>query len=232
MTNFSHQTVDVAGMTFPTMEEFPHVTTIGEFIDHCARVSNPGNQKLPPESDKLLKYLIRNEHWSPFEMASITMKIVTTRDIARQMLRHRSFSFQEFSQRYAEVKNPFVCREARLQDTQNRQNSIDTDELDIHDNWTFEQQVVGRIVADAYKRALENGIAKEQARVILPEGMTPSTLYMAGNVRSWVHYCKLRSSNGTQKEHMDIANKATDSLIGEVPELRGYFYESELSETD
>lgn len=227
---FEYQKVDVVGMTYPTMEEFSHVTTIGEFIDHCARVSNPNNQSIPQNSNRLLDYLIRNQHWSPFEMASITMKITTTRDIARQMLRHRSFAFQEFSQRYAEVDvEEFISRPARMQDRSNRQNSIPTDDKTVIANWKYDQYRVKALIAQAYSDAIKDGIAKEQARAILPEGMTPSTLYMGGTVRSWIHYCDLRRANGTQLEHADIANKALHCLLAEVPALKGYFEDEEHS---
>jgi len=175
-------------------------------IAYAARVSNPANQNNSDTSEKLVRYLINNQHWSPLEMVSLTLEIETTRDIARQILRHRSFSFQEFSQRYADASQlGFETREARLQDTKNRQNSIETDNATLIETWRQRQNQIMDEVEDAYKWALDNGIAKEQARAVLPEGMTKSRMYMAGTLRSWVHYIQLRSANGTQKEHQEIA---------------------------
>ena len=175
-------------------------------IAYAARVSNPANQNNSETSEKLVRYLINNQHWSPLEMVSLTLEIETTRDIARQILRHRSFSFQEFSQRYADASQlGFEVRDARLQDTKNRQNSIETDNDYLKDRWEEEQLAVRMRVEQAYKWALDNGIAKEQARAVLPEGMTKSRMYMAGTLRSWVHYIQLRSANGTQKEHQEVA---------------------------
>lgn len=178
-----------------------------ELIAFCARVSNPANQFNTGTSDKLIKYLINNKHWSPLEMVSVCLEIETTRDIARQMLRHRSFSFQEFSQRYADPTKDldFVLREARLQDTKNRQNSITTDDLQLQAFWQQQQLRVIDAAKEAYTWAIDNGIAKEQARAVLPEGNTVSRLYMNGTLRSWIHYIELRAENGTQKEHRDIA---------------------------
>lgn len=176
-----------------------------EMVAYCARVSNPENQGHPQNSEKLVQYLMKNNHWSPFEMVSICLEIETTRDIARQMLRHRSFSFQEFSQRYAEVTLDFDYREARIQDAKNRQNSIETENPILHNSWFEKQTEVGKMAQEAYTWALDNGIAKEQARCVLPEGMTPSRLYMNGTLRSWIHYIQLRCSNGTQKEHKIVA---------------------------
>ncbi len=196
------------------------VNTAEEFIAYAARVSNPGNQINNETAPKLLKYLAKHSHWSPFEMVSITLEIKTTRDIGRQILRHRSFSFQEFSQRYAAVTDQFENREARLQDQKNRQNSITIDpESKLHSAWEAMQKDVQQICGAHYKNALEMGIAKEQARALLPEGMTMSTMYMAGTLRSWIHYCELRCSNGTQKEHMDIANQAWKIILNEFPSL-------------
>ena len=183
-----------------------------ELVAYAARVSNPENQNNAKTASKLLKYLIRNEHWSPLEMVHITMEIKTTRDIARQILRHRSFSFQEFSQRYA-VATEFEKRDARLQDEKNRQNSVETDDKDLAEWWSMEQTKAVNRAEMAYNDALKKGIAKEQARALLPEGLTGSTLYMAGSLRSWVHYCQLRMANGTQKEHMEIAAKCWD-IVG------------------
>ena len=178
-----------------------------ELVAFCARVSNPSNQLNTETSEKLIKYLIKNAHWSPLEMVSACLEIETTRDIARQILRHRSFSFQEFSQRYANpVKDlEFVTREARLQDLKNRQNSIETDNKEITNMWIKKQEDLIENAKETYNWAIKNGIAKEQARAVLPEGNTVSRMYMNGTLRSWIHYIELRSGNGTQKEHMDIA---------------------------
>ena len=183
------------------------IENIQELVAFCARVSNPSNQLNTETSEKLISYLIKNAHWSPLEMVSACLEIETTRDIARQMLRHRSFSFQEFSQRYANpVKDlEFVIREARMQDSKNRQNSIETDNLKIAEEWTNIQNEVIETATRAYNWAIESGIAKEQARSVLPEGNTVSRLYMNGTLRSWIHYIQLRAANGTQKEHMEIA---------------------------
>ena len=188
-----------------------------ELVAFCARVSNPSNQLNTETSEKLINYLIKNSHWSPLEMVSACLEIETTRDIARQMLRHRSFSFQEFSQRYANpVKDlEFVIREARLQDLKNRQNSIPSDNQKINEIWANKQQNVIDSAIETYNWAIENGIAKEQARSVLPEGNTVSRLYMNGTLRSWIHYIQLRSANGTQKEHMDIA-KACAEVINKI----------------
>jgi len=179
--------------------------SLQDLVAYCARVSNPANQNNIEKNEKLIKYLINNNHWSPLEMVSVCLEIETTRDIARQILRHRSFSFQEFSQRYAVVDLNFENREARLQDSKNRQNSLETDDDDIHFNWEMKQVEVRNTVTRAYNWAIENGIAKEQARAVLPEGMTPSRMYMNGTLRSWIHYIQLRSANGTQKEHREVA---------------------------
>ena len=190
-----------------------------ELIAYCARVSNPSNQMNTETSEKLIKYLIKHAHWSPLEMVSACLEINTTRDIAHQIVRHRSFSFQEFSQRYADPKEfgeQFITREARLQDPKNRQNSIEIDsEEDIHHAWASVQQGVIDKAKEAYDWAIKAGIAKEQARVVLPEGNTKTRLYMNGTLRSWVHYIELRGANGTQKEHMDIA-KACAKVISDI----------------
>lgn len=188
--------------------------SINDLVAYCARVSNPENQWNTKTSEKLLNYLKKHQHWSPFEMVSVCMEIETTRDIARQILRHRSFSFQEFSQRYA-VSEDFTVREARLQDTKNRQNSIECEDEYIIDRWENEQLAVIEKAKAAYKWALDNGIAKEQARAVLPEGLTMTRMYMNGTLRSWLHYIDLRSENGTQKEHMEIA-KACAEVISKV----------------
>lgn len=183
------------------------LVNVQELVAFCARVSNPSNQLNSETSEKLIKYLIKHQHWSPLEMVSACLEIETTRDIARQILRHRSFSFQEFSQRYADPTKDlsFLLREARLQDTKNRQNSVETDNLALQTFWETQQKRVIETAQSAYEWAIENGIAKEQARAVLPEGLTVSRLYMNGTLRSWIHFCELRSANGTQKEHQLIA---------------------------
>ena len=188
-----------------------------ELVAFCARVSNPSNQLNTETSEKLIKYLIKNAHWSPLEMVSACLEIETTRDIARQMLRHRSFSFQEFSQRYANpVKDlEFIIRDARLQDPKNRQNSIENEDVKITKAWKEKQENLISEATNAYNWAIENGIAKEQARSVLPEGNTVSRLYMNGTLRSWIHYIELRSANGTQKEHMEIAIACAE-VINEI----------------
>ena len=192
-----------------------------DLVAYSARVSNPKNQMNKETNEKLVKYLIDNKHWSPLECVSICLEITVQRDIARQILRHRSFSFQEFSQRYAnpaEMDSMFATREARFQDTKNRQNSIDIDKDDsIHSEWEQKQQEVIRLSEETYKWAIDNGIAKEQARVVLPEGLVMSRLYMQGNLRSWVHYIELRTANGTQKEHMEIAEKCATEIAKIFP---------------
>jgi thymidylate synthase (FAD) len=194
-----------------------------EQVAFAARVSNPTNQNNDQTAEKLVRYLINNQHWSPLEMVSITLEIETTRDIARQILRHRSFSFQEFSQRYADASQMgFVTREARLQDNKNRQNSIDTEDKKLKERWENEQLGIQRTILESYKWALDNGIAKEQARAVLPEGMTISRLYMAGTLRSWVHYIQLRSANGTQKEHRDIALDCAKAIEPIFPMIKEY----------
>lgn len=187
--------------------ETKNIDDLTDLVSFCARVSNPSNQYNTETSDKLIKYLIKNKHWSPLEMVSVCLEIETTRDIARQILRHRSFSFQEFSQRYADPTKEldFVIREARLQDNKNRQNSIETTDSKIQNDWINRQTEIIEKVKEHYKWAIENGIAKEQARCILPEGNTVSRLYVNGTLRSWIHYVDLRSENGTQKEHRLIA---------------------------
>jgi len=200
--------VKLVSYSTPT-EEFLNegIDNAQELVAFCARVSNPSNQLNTETSEKLIKYLIKNAHWSPLEMVSACLEIETTRDIARQILRHRSFSFQEFSQRYANpVKDlEFVTREARLQDLKNRQNSIENDNEEISNMWIEKQEHLINEARETYNWAIENGIAKEQARAVLPEGNTVSRMYMNGTLRSWIHYIELRSGNGTQKEHMEIA---------------------------
>ena len=207
-------------------EEEVFCKDVQDLISYCARVSNPSNQSNSETSEKLIRYLAKHKHWSPFEMVSACLEITTTRDIARQILRHRSFSFQEFSQRYAdptaELDDAFVLREARLQDTTNRQNSIELiqdnpEARNLASGWVRAQQRVLLAAKDSYRWALENGIAKEQARAVLPEGLTVSRLYMNGTIRSWIHYIELRSSNGTQKEHMDIAVQCAKAIAEIFP---------------
>jgi thymidylate synthase (FAD) len=218
--------VIVKAVTRPVDEEM----SVDEFVAYVARVSNPSNQTNSLTATKLLKYLAKNKHWSPFEMVNVVMEINTTRDIARQILRHRSFFFQEFSQRYADPTSDlgFTTREARLQDTKNRQNSIeigidgwiDDRGKDKIGTWNIMQELALNASKDAYKWAIENGIAKEQARAVLPEGLTNSRLYMNGTLRSWVHYCQLRMSNGTQKEHREIATDAWYLITEVFPSLK------------
>ena len=195
-----------------------------ELIAFCARVSNPANQFNTETSEKLIKYLVKNKHWSPLEMVSACIEIETTRDIARQILRHRSFSFQEFSQRYADPTKDldFVLREVRLQDTKNRQNSVETDNLALQAFWQTQQNKVIEAAKNAYEWAIQNGIAKEQARAVLPEGLTVSRLYMNGTLRSWIHFIELRSANGTQKEHQLVAKECA-RIIAEVFPLASEF---------
>ena len=195
----------------------PDHSSLQDLVAYCARVSNPANQSNTETNAKLIKYLIKNNHWSPLEMVSICLEIETTRDIARQILRHRSFSFQEFSQRYAVADLGFECKEARLQDKKNRQNSVETDNPELSTQWEEQQKGVSNAAEKAYKWALDNGIAKEQARSVLPEGMTVSRMYMNGTLRSWVHYIQLRSGNGTQKEHQQIAIACAEAIAPLFP---------------
>ena len=193
-----------------------------QMVAYCARVSNPSNQNNPETAEKLVNYLIKHKHWSPLEMVSVCLEIETTRDIARQILRHRSFSFQEFSQRYADPTDDlsFEIREARMQDTKNRQNSIDLTENEndsIRYIWESYQEVIIERAKQAYKWAIDAGIAKEQARAVLPEGLTKSRMYVNGTLRSWVHYCELRMANGTQKEHIEIAKVCADVIYKVFP---------------
>ncbi len=194
-----------------------------EQVAFAARVSNPTNQNNSETAEKLVRYLIKHQHWSPLEMVSVCLEIETTRDIARQILRHRSFSFQEFSQRYADASQlGFKIREARMQDLKNRQNSIETDNQALAAWWETYQKKVIEVATDAYKFALDKGIAKEQARAVLPEGITGSRMYMNGTLRSWVHYIQLRSGNGTQKEHRDIALACADAIEPIFPMIKEY----------
>ena len=211
--------VKIVSYSVPVGDFKNDLQDIQDLIAFCARVSNPSNQMNNETSAKLIKYLIKHQHWSPLEMVSVCLELNTTRDIAHQIVRHRSFSFQEFSQRYADPKefgDQFVTREARLQDPKNRQNSVEIDsEEDIHHAWASVQQDVIDKAKEAYDWAIKAGIAKEQARVVLPEGCTKTRLYMNGTLRSWVHYIELRGANGTQKEHMEIAH-ACAKVISEI----------------
>jgi len=202
---------------------------VQDLIAYCARVSNPNNQYNTETSTKLLNFLAKHAHWSPFEMVSACLEIETTRDIARQILRHRSFSFQEFSQRYANPTQDleFVIRDARLQDSKNRQNSIDLDDTKmteriLREMWNEKQADVIQASREAYEWAIENGIAKEQARAVLPEGNTMSRMYMNGTIRSWIHYIQLRSGNGTQKEHAEIAKVCAEVIANIFPLSKEY----------
>jgi thymidylate synthase (FAD) len=200
----------------PTSDE----SSLLDLVAYCARVSNPANQSNTQTNEKLIKYLIDNHHWSPLEMVHICIEIETTRDIARQILRHRSFSFQEFSQRYAKADLGFEFRESRLQDTKNRQNSIEHEDEKLEKEWIDMQYSVIQASKDAYEWAIQNGIAKEQARAVLPEGNTKSRLYMSGTLRSWVHYLQLRTGNGTQKEHIEVAQACANAIEPIFPMIR------------
>lgn len=203
-------------VTKPVIDEVPDSSALLAF---CARVSSTANQLNHETGGKLLRSLVRRKEWSPLEMVSLTMEIVTTRDIARQILRHRSFSFQEYSQRYSVVEDEAVVRGARLQDTADRQNSFETTDAELCFGWHQQQEMARAATRCAYEWALENGIAKEVARAVLPEGLTPSRLYMAGTLRSWIHYCDLRCDRKTQKEHREIAEACRAALIEQFPDL-------------
>jgi thymidylate synthase (FAD) len=200
-------------------DNVPADMTMTEFVAYVARVSNPANQASHDTAPKLVRYLAKHKHWSPFEMVTITMEIETTRDIARQMLRHRSFSFQEFSQRYAVVDDAPMFREARLQDTKNRQNSVETNDATLLEEWEVRQRRLASHAQSIYLWAIANGIAKEVARAVLPEGLTMSRMYMSGTLRSWLHYCQLRRGNGTQREHMVIAEECWNLIAGKMPSI-------------
>lgn len=206
-------------------EEVTSAMTVDEFIAYVARVSNPSNQNNTLTAPKLLRYLAKHKHWSPFELVNVVMEINTTRDIGRQILRHRSFTFQEFSQRYADPTKDmgFVTREARLQDTKNRQNSIETSDEELQRDWEFIQSIITEKAEYAYKWAIDNGIAKEQARAVLPEGLILSRMYMAGSLRSWIHYILIRSNEDTQKEHREIAIQAKEEIVRLFPSLSEFF---------
>ena len=210
-----------------TQPPYP-METLTDLVAYCARVSNPSNQLNNETSDKLIKYLMDHKHWSPLEMVNVCLEINTTRDIAHQIVRHRSFSFQEFSQRYADVKSMgdmFVLREARMQDKKNRQNSIELNMNNIlHDKWIKRQLAVRALAEETYNWAIHNGIAKEQARVVLPEGLTKSKLYMNGTLRSWVHYVDLRTTKGTQKEHLIIAQECGEIIKGLFPVMNKFIH--------
>lgn len=214
--------VRLISMSMPLSSEFSEDATPNDLISYTARVSNPSNQKNFDTSEKLLRYCIDHKHWSIFQMVDVTLEIITTRDIARQILRHRSFKFQEFSQRYANPTESlgFEYREARLQDTKNRQNSIDTDDTTLQKEWQDRQLRVVATAQDAYNWAINNGIAKEQARSVLPEGNTLSKMYMKGDLRDWLHYCELRTGEETQKEHREIARQCYEILCEHFPFMR------------
>ena len=219
--------VKLIGYTQPAegLDKELNMESVQDLVSFCARVSNPSNQINMETTEKLLGYLAKHKHWSPFEMASATLEIDTTRDIARQMLRHRSFAFQEFSQRYADPAafgEQFVLREARLQDVKNRQNSVDNDDLDLESEWALQQTKVIEAAKEVYEWAIEKGIAKEQARVVLPEGNTKSRLYMQGTIRSWIHFIELRSGNGTQKEHIEVARACAQAITSIFPLAEKY----------
>ena len=214
--------VELIGLTKPSAST--GCNTADELVAYTARVSNPTNQNNNKTAPKLLKYLIKNEHWSPFEMVSVQMSITTTRDISRQIIRHRSFSFQEFSQRYAEAPDQVYRREARMQDPTNRQNSIEIDkESKEAIQWRRMQEDVGSYARERYNEAIKMGIAKEQARALMPEGLTETTIIVSGSLRSWIHYCQLRMDNGTQKEHSEIAEMCWRVIEGHFPSVAAAF---------
>lgn len=200
---------------------YTECNTANELVAWAARVSNPSNQNNTATAPKLVQYLIRNQHWSPLEMVHVAMEIKTTRDIARQILRHRSFSFQEYSQRYADPTKDlgFVVREPRLQDAKNRQNSVEVDDAKLVEEWNMRQVYLLSAVRESYAWAIDNGIAKEQARAVLPEGMTESVMIMSGSLRSWVHYCQLRMDKATQKEHRIVAEQCWDIIGQHFPDV-------------
>jgi len=208
--------VNLISLSKPTA--YSECYTAENLVAYAARVSNPANQNNTKTAGKLIRYLIKENHWSPLEMVHLTIEIQTTRDIGRQILRHRSFAFQEFSQRYAVSEN-YTTREARMQDKTNRQNSYETDNKELSEEWNMQQASIINKAKEVYHWALDNGIAKEQARAVLPEGNTETTMYMAGSLRSWVHYCDLRRSNGTQKEHMEIAEKCWEIIVQHFPQI-------------
>ena len=212
--------VNLVGLTKPSA--YTECTTANELVAWAARVSNPTNQNNTATAPKLVQYLIKNRHWSPLEMVHVSMEIKTTRDIARQILRHRSFSFQEYSQRYADPTKDlgFVKREARLQDAKNRQNSVEIDDARLAEEWNMIQQYHIESTTEAYEWAIRNGIAKEQARAVLPEGLTESVMIVTGTLRSWVHYCELRMDKATQKEHRIVAEQCWDIISHHFPDVK------------
>lgn len=216
------------GFTRPADGSVEGLKDVQDLVAYCAKVSNPKGQMNLETSERLLAYLIKHKHWSPFEMASATIEVETTRDIARQFLRHRSFAFQEFSQRYADpgsMDETFEVREARMQDEKNRQNSIECEDDNIKEQWEEEQLQVILKAKQAYDWAIDNGIAKEQARAVLPEGNTKSRLYANGTIRSWIHYVELRSANGTQKEHMELAREIGCAIHAIFPMIEDFINE-------
>ncbi len=221
--------VKLVSFTVPCTDDLPLDSDILDLIAYCARVSNPSNQHNTDTSDKLIKYLVKHKHWSPFEMANATLEIETTRDIARQILRHRSFTFQEFSQRYADPTKDlsFTTREARLQDQKNRQNSIETDDEVIKELWEKMQDKVIREAKVAYTWAVSRGIAKEVARAVLPEGLTMSRMYVNGTIRSWLHYIDIRSDVATQKEHREIAMACAKAIAEIFPMITEFTHAEE-----
>lgn len=221
--------VKLVSFTVPCTDDLPLDSDILDLIAYCARVSNPSNQHNTDTSDKLIKYLVKHKHWSPFEMANATLEIETTRDIARQILRHRSFTFQEFSQRYADPTKDlsFTTREARLQDQKNRQNSIETDDEVIKELWEKMQDKVIREAKVAYTWAVTRGIAKEVARAVLPEGLTMSRMYVNGTIRSWLHYIDIRSDVATQKEHREIAMACAKAIAEIFPMITEFTHAEE-----
>jgi thymidylate synthase (FAD) len=211
--------VSLVGLTKPSA--YTGCTTANELVAWAARVSNPSNQNNTKTASKLIQFLIREKHWSPFEMVDVAMEIKTTRDIARQILRHRSFSFQEYSQRYADPTKDldFVTREARLQDLKNRQNSIEVDDHRLEEEWSMKQAEVRKAAQESYKWAVEHGIAKEQARAVFPEGLTESVVIMKGSLRSWIHYCQIRRDRATQKEHREVADQCWEIIKHHFPDV-------------
>lgn len=211
--------------TTPITSNIEGIETVSEFIAYCARVSNPSNQMNTETSERLLNYLIRNKHFSPFEMMNMVVEVETTRDIARQLLRHRSFTFQEYSQRYADPNDmgeTFEYSEARLQDTKNRQNSVEIDDEQLQKWWQMQQKDLAERARYVYSQAITKGIAKEVARKVLPEGLTKSRLIVNGTIRSWIHYIELRSGNGTQKEHMELAKAIATAISAYFPQIENY----------
>lgn len=221
--------VKLVSFTVPCTDDLPLDSDVLDLIAYCARVSNPSNQQNTDTSDKLIKYLVKHKHWSPFEMANATLEIETTRDIARQILRHRSFTFQEFSQRYADPTKDlsFTLREARLQDTKNRQNSIETDDIRLEEDWNWYQRQALDAARKAYEWAIDRGIAKEVARAVLPEGLTMSRMYVNGTIRSWLHYIDIRSDIATQKEHREIAMACAQAIAEIFPMITEFNHAEE-----